>query len=210
MWRFIHARPCGKAASGRRAYVRMSLVTRALIAALLHVRPEGNEAVRFGRAKRPAFTFGAVVAGVCSLAVPAHAHGFGQRYDLPLPLLLYLFGTAAAVVLSFVIVGLFARHAPGATGYPRIDLMARPLHRQIARALGTFLKLFSISLLVLTVIAGFYGSQNPYQNIAPTLVWIIWWVGLAVFSAFLGDLWSLINPWRSLFDWADWAYRALS
>jgi hypothetical protein len=185
----------------------MSLMTQALIASLLHGEPESSEGVRFAHAKLPAFIFVAAVAGVCSLAVPAHAHGFGQRYDLPLPLSLYLFGTAAAVVLSFVIVGLFARHAPGATGYPRIDLLARPLHRQIARALGTFLKLFSISLLVLTAIAGFYGSQNPYQNIAPTLVWIIWWVGLAVFSAFFGDLWVLINPWRALFEWADQLYR---
>jgi hypothetical protein len=142
----------------------MSLMTQALIASPLHGGPESNEAVRFGHAKRPAFTFAAAVTGACSLAVPGHAHGFGQRYDLPLPLSLYLFGTAAAVVLSFVIVGVFARHAPGASGYPRIDLLARPLRRQIARALGTFLKLFSISLLVLTVIAGFYGSQNPYQK----------------------------------------------
>src|SRR6516162_4687559 len=51
---------------------------------------------------------------------PAGAHGFGQRYDLPLPLSLYLFGAAAVVVLSFVVVGLFARHTPGALGYPRI------------------------------------------------------------------------------------------
>jgi hypothetical protein len=182
-------------------------MTQTLIAAPLHGEPESNEDVWFGHAKRPAFTAAAAVASVCSLDVPAHAHGFGQRYDLPLPLSLYLFGTAAAVVLSFVIVGLFARHAPGASGYPRVDLLARPLYRQIARALGTFLKLFSISLLVLTVIAGFYGSQNPYQNIAPTLVWIIWWVGLAVFSAFFGDLWVLINPWRAVFDWADRLYR---
>src|SRR6266566_4171319 len=188
----------------------MSLMTQARIASPLHGGPESDEAVWFGHAKRPAFTFAAAVASVCSLAVPAHAHGFGQRYDLPLPLSLYLFGTAAAVVLSFVIVGLFARHVPGAGGYPRIDLLARPLGRQITRALGTLLKLFSIGLLVLTVIAGFYGSQNPYQNIAPTLVWIVWWVGLAVFSAFFGDLWVLINPWRALFDWADRCFRTVT
>src|SRR6266704_4331543 len=156
---------------------------------------------------RKAFALALIFAASCLLTTPVQAHGFGQRYDLPLPLSLYLFGTAAAVVLSFVIVGLFARHVPGAGGYPRIDLLARPLGRQITRALGTLLKLFSIGLLVLTVIAGFYGSQNPYQNIAPTLVWIVWWVGLAVFSAFFGDLWVLINPWRALFDWADRLYR---
>src|SRR5260221_13197584 len=113
---------------------------------------------------RPGVALGSALAGFCAFAVPAAAHGFGQRYDLPLPLSLYLFGTAAAVVLSFVIVGLFARHVPGAGGYPRIDLLARPLGRQIARALGTLLNLFSIDLLVFTAIAGFYGTRNPHEN----------------------------------------------
>jgi hypothetical protein len=73
----------------------MPLMTQARIASPLHGGPESDK--WFGHAKRPAFTFAAAVASVCSLAVPAHAHGFGQRYDLPLPLSLYLFGTAAAV-----------------------------------------------------------------------------------------------------------------
>jgi hypothetical protein len=155
--------------------------------------------------------FGAAFVGLCLLANPAGAHGFGQRYDLPLPLSLYLFGTAAAVILSFVTVGLFARHTPGARGYPRFDLMA---HRP-GRWLGcpvflVLLKVIAAGVFILTVTAGFCGSQDPYRNIAPTLVWIIWWVGLAIFSAFVGDLWAVVNPWRSLFDWADRAYRVLS
>src|SRR6516164_1823141 len=157
-----------------------------------------------GRAKRPAFTLGAAIAGLGALAAPAHAHGFGQRYDLPLPLSLYLLGTAAGVVVSFVIVGLFARHTPGARGYPRLDLSTYPLGRLIVHPISVlFLQIVSVGLLILTVIAGLGGSQNPYQNIAPTLVWIIFWVGLAVFSAFVGNLWAVINPWRTLFDWED-------
>src|SRR5712691_8914546 len=144
------------------------------------------------------------IIGACTLTTPAQAHGFGQRYDLPLPLSLYLFGTAAAVVLSFVIVGLFARHTPGAQGYPRLDVSAYPLGRWIAHpAVALVLRLIAVALLILIMLAGFVGSQNPYQNLAPTLVWIIFWVGLAVFSAFAGDLWALVNPWRMLFDWTD-------
>jgi hypothetical protein len=149
---------------------------------------------------------GAALAGSCAFAVPAAAHGFGQRYDLPLPLSLYLFGTAAAVVLSFVVVGLFARHAPGVRSYPRIDLGRWLAHPAIAGVL----KLIATGLFILTVTAGFIGDQDPYRNIAPTLVWIVWWVGFAFVSAFLGDLWALINPWRSLFDTADRAYRRLT
>src|SRR5260221_2015254 len=156
-------------------------------------------------------TLGVIIAGACGLRAPAYAHGFGQRYDLPLPLSLYLLGAAAAVVASFVIVGLLARPLPGARGYPRIDLSAHPLGRLVAHpVVSGFLKLVSVGLFILTVIAGFCGAQIPYQNIAPTLVWIIWWVGLAVFSAFVGDLWALVNPWRTLFASAERLYRTVT
>jgi hypothetical protein len=151
---------------------------------------------------------GAALAGCCAFAVPAAAHGFGQRYDLPLPLSLYLFGTAAAVILSFVVVALFAKHTPGARGYPRLDLGAYRLGRCLAHpVLRSLPKLIAVALFILTVTAGFIGNQDPYRNIAPTLVWIVWWVGFAMVSAFLGDLWALVNPWRSLFDMADRVYR---
>jgi hypothetical protein len=154
---------------------------------------------------------GAALAGFRLSPVPAEAHGFGQRYDLPLPLWLYLFGTAAAVVLSFVVVGLFARHTTVARSYPRLDLGAFRFGRWLTHpALTGLLKLIGAGLFLLTVTAGFFGDQDPYFNIAPTLVWIIWWVGFTMVSAFLGDLWALINPWRNLFDMADRMYRRLT
>src|SRR5512145_1671616 len=48
----------------------------------------------------PTFPGHALALAVALLATPAYAHGFGQRYDLPIPLSFYLVGTAAAVVLS--------------------------------------------------------------------------------------------------------------
>jgi hypothetical protein len=173
----------------------------------LRREPYGRRVARSvcrGRRTRTGIALGAALAGLCVFAVPAAAHGFGQRYDLPLPLSFYLFGTAAAVILSFVVVALFARHTPGARGYPSIDLGLAP------PVLIGLLKLIAGGLFILTVTAGFIGNQDPYRNIAPTLVWIIWWVGFAMVSAFLGDLWGLVNPWWSLFDMADRIYRSLT
>jgi hypothetical protein len=139
---------------------------------------------------------------------PAGAHGFGQRYDLPLPLSLYLFGGAAAVVFSFVVVGLFVRSTPPTRAHSRVDLFDYPLGRTVA-ALGVPLKLSALALFAAMLVAGFFGDQNPYRNLAPTLVWIIAWVGLAYISAFVGNIWPLINPWRTVFDGVQAAYRRI-
>src|SRR5712671_3522208 len=191
--------------------VGMPLATEPHVGCPLGDRDKGCGGVRRDRVTRPVVALGAALVGFCVLAVPAGAHGFGQRYDLPLPLSFYLLGTAAAVILSFVVVGLFARHTPGARGYPHIDLLAYPLGRWLAHpVLLALLKVITAGVFILTVTAGFCGNQDPYRNIAPTLVWIIWWVGLATFSAFVGDLWAVVSPWRNLFDGADRLYRRLT
>jgi hypothetical protein len=141
----------------------------------------------------------------------ASAHGFGQRYDLPLPLSLYLAGAAAAVVVSFVIVGLFVREQPGAHADPHLNLHATRLGRLMGRpGVAAALKLAALGLFIVMVLAGLIGNPDPYRNIAPTLVWIIFWVGFAYVSAFGGNLWPLINPWRTLFEAADWLWRRMA
>jgi hypothetical protein len=63
------------------------------------------------------------------------------------------------------------------------------------------LKGIGVVLFVLTLWAGFAGAQDPYRNLATTMVWIIWWVGLAFVCALIGDLWALANPLKTLFPW---------
>src|SRR5215207_1925756 len=143
-------------------------------------------------------------------STPAGAHGFGQRYELPLPLPLYLFGAAAVVVLSFVVFALFVRRPTGPHRRPYVHLLAGPFGRIIGcPAIFMALRLAVLSLFVIVILAGLIGDQNPYRNIAPTLVWVVWWVGLAFVAAFAGDVWSLVNPWRTVFDGAQWLSRRL-
>jgi hypothetical protein len=138
----------------------------------------------------------------------AHAHAFGQRYDLPVPLTLYLLGAAAAVLLSFVVFAAFVRYTPRRLSYPRVNLLRCALGRLLAHAAVIFtLRLVAVAMLILVVLAGFYGDQRALYNLAPTFVWIIWWVGLAYLSALAGDLWALINPWGTTFSWMEALYR---
>jgi hypothetical protein len=153
---------------------------------------------------------GAAVAAWLVAATPAAAHGFGERYELPLPLWLYLTAAAATVVASFLIVGLYAP-VPRAGDYPRFDLMRTPVGRLLAQpALSGALKALTLALFLLVIAAGLFGNQNPYRNIAPTAVWIVWWVGLAFLSALMGDIWAVVNPWRTTFEAAERLWRRQS
>lgn len=135
----------------------------------------------------------------------ALAHGIGESQDLPLPLWLYLFGAGAVVLVSFVPVTLLVNKQSPPRGYPHIDLFRIGLLRAILanRALLLSLRLMSVALFVLVVLSGLLGSQQTGDNFAPTFVWISWWVGFSFFTAFVGNLWPLINPWKVIFEWAD-------
>ncbi len=137
-------------------------------------------------------------------APPAAAHGFGQRYDLPVPLSLYLGGAAAAVLFSFLLLGVFLRGAQGAHRYPRINLLRWAPFRLITHpAVLVGVKAASVSVFALFLAVGLFGNQHPLRNLAPTLVWVIWWVGLSYVSALAGNLWAVINPWRAVFECAE-------
>jgi hypothetical protein len=163
--------------------------------------------VRTRRLTAAALSFSLILTG----AHPALAHGFGPTYDIPIPLWLYLYGAAAAVVLAFLPLALFSRKERDAPyRYPRFDLLRVRLLRTLltSRLLTGGLRLLSVALFFTVVLAGLVGLQSGF-NIAPTFVWITWWVGLSFFTAFVGNVWPLVNPWRVLFDWAEGLARRL-
>lgn len=153
----------------------------------------------------------AIVVVLAGSPRPALAHGIGQRYDLPVPLWLYLYGAAAAVVLSFVLIGLFIGERGQGHRYPRIDLVRIGwLHRVLmSRPLAVALRIVSVALFLLVIASGSFGTQSTNLNFAPTFVWVVWWVGMGFFVALLGNIWPLVNPWKIVFGWADAVARRL-
>ena len=138
------------------------------------------------------------------LPSPALAHAFGQRYDLPLPLSLYIGGAGAAVALSFVVMALFVREAQSVRAPWRLSLE----HSLAGRAMThpwtiAALQTLSVAVFLLVLLSAFLGDTNPTRNFAPTFVWVIWWIGFAYLQALVGDLWRVVNPWRVLYGWAE-------
>lgn len=134
----------------------------------------------------------------------AAAHSFGRMYTLPVPVWLYLYGAAAALVASFIVVAWFIRLQPAQGRVPARDGREAPGARlwNSAAALGA-LRGLSVAALALTVAAGLLGTQDSYANIGMTLFWIVFALGFAYLTALIGDVYAAINPWRVVCDWIE-------
>ena len=126
------------------------------------------------------------------LPIAAAAHAFRTRFDLPLPLGFWLAGAGLSVALSFVVFAVALRHG-AERAYPRRPVLrVPPFAPQVARAV-------SVGVFVLLLVAGLFGTQDPFRNLVPAFVWIAWWIGFTYLCALLGDLWAVLNPWNALY-----------
>jgi hypothetical protein len=135
------------------------------------------------------------------LATAIFLHGFGVRYDLPASLAVYLFAAGGVVVISFVLVVMFAGDQVGekAIDYPR-----RPVPFLIAAARSPWPRILGgvvgVAALLAVVISGFLGLTDPTRNPAEYIVWIFFWAGTVILSGLVGNLWYLLNPWAAIYD----------
>jgi len=123
----------------------------------------------------------------------ALAHTSERAFILLLPTRLYMFGGALVVLLSFMVMALIPmanlREVEGARW--RLGRLLR------WRTEGWSLAMFLV--LIMLLIAGHVGSRDPLSNPLPLTVWTLWWVGLTLLHAAIGNLWRGLNPWRGVY-----------
>jgi hypothetical protein len=125
------------------------------------------------------------------------AHGIVGRADLPIPETLFGAAAAAVLVVSFVALAL-GWSRPRLKQLPQRSLFAVPVAFEILPgALG-------ISAFAITVYAGIAGTSGQSENLAPTAVYVAFWVGVPFASLLLGNVWALISPWRALGRATGW------
>jgi hypothetical protein len=136
------------------------------------------------------------------------AHGLVARSDLPIPE--WLFGWAAAMVLVVSFVAL-------AVLWPEPRLQRedwRPLPAGLGRLpAGRPVEIIcgTVGALLLGVIvyAGLRGTQSSTANLAPTFVYVVFWLALVPASVLFGDVFKAFNPWRAIGRAVGWgAWRA--
>jgi hypothetical protein len=139
---------------------------------------------------RLSFAVVAVIAAIPALApTVAFAHTSERAFVLLLPTGYYLAGGALAVAASFVILTFISAALVERIVTVRARLMRITLPDEIWTSLLAFV------VLLILVAAGFAGSRDPLANPLPLTVWTLWWVGITLLHALLGNLWRWFNPW---------------
>ncbi len=122
-------------------------------------------------------------------------HAFGERFDSPVPLWLFVTGGASVVLLSFLMVRNRAVPDP-ASADPRVVDVVPPRSGPLARAV-------SVTVLALLVLAGLLGTQEVSENLLPTVFWLVVWVALPLLSGVVGDFTGPLNPFAALAELGD-------
>ena len=132
------------------------------------------------------------------------AHGIGAIKDLPVPAWLFLYGAAVVLVVSFAALTALwkePRLEPAAAGRPLPPALQRVL---LAAPLRALVGAVSFALLAVVFVAALIGDDSVAANLAPTFVWIVFWLGLVPLVVAFGNLWSVLNPWRAAADGLAW------
>ena len=65
-------------------------------------------------------------------------------------------------------------------------------------AFDVLLGLFGFLAFAVTVYAGLAGTDVQSENLAPTVVYVAFWVGVPFASLAFGNVFAAISPWRAL------------
>src|SRR5438477_10393398 len=149
--------------------------------------------------KRVAIVFAAALVALPALGGDAFAHALAQRYDLPLPLGYFLLASGAVVVVTFAILALFWRDRAEHVEASDYTILRGTVPDLVVGCL----QLLAVLALALLVVSGLFGNPGTFKNITPVAVWVIWWVGFGFLTAFIGNIWPLINPWTSALRFAE-------
>jgi hypothetical protein len=137
------------------------------------------------------------------------AHGIGGVRDLPVPTWLFSWGAAVVLVLSFLLLGTLWKRSqlePRASGRPLPEGLERVLR---STALRVVLGTISAGLLLLVFATALVGEPSSADNLAPTFVYVLFWLGIVVLQVVLGNVWPALNPWLAIAGAAAWLWRRL-
>ena len=129
--------------------------------------------------------------------------------DLPVPDWLFFWGGAVVLVFSFLALGALWKS-------PQLERrrVGRPLPAALerflrSRVLHGILGAVSAGLLVVVFLTALIGEPSSAENLSPTFIYVIFWLGLVPLQVLFGNVWRVLNPWLALANGVEWIWRKL-
>ncbi len=136
-----------------------------------------------------------------ALALPANAlaHGLVGKQDLPIPRWLFAWAAAVVLVVSFVALAVLWPR-------PRLEGARERAVATFPAALEVLCGALGVGAFVAVVWAGYAGTQTATANLAPTVIYVVFWVAVPFATLLLGDVFAAFNPWRAAARGTAWLY----
>jgi hypothetical protein len=148
--------------------------------------------------RRPVVIAAGALLAAAIVPAPALAHGIVGKTDLPIPRWLFAWGAAVVLIISFVALATLWPK-------PRLEQSHERVLFRFPAVLDPICGVIGIALFAVVVYAGFAGEQfSATANLAPTFIYVVFWVGLPFISLPLGDVFRAFNPWRAVARAAAW------
>src|SRR4051794_19253623 len=143
-----------------------------------------------------------LTASVLVLPDAASAHGIGGASDLPIPGWLFAWGATAVLILSFVALGVLWPK-------PRLESMPRRFAFTLPRFAEPAAAIAGLATGTLVVVSALFGTTDTATNLAPTFVWVAFWVAVPLATVVFGDFYTALDPWRTIARLAGCGSRAV-
>lgn len=110
------------------------------------------------------------------------------------------------LVASFVALGALWKTPQLEAHSTGLDL-GQVFSRLILGPLRVLVQAISVLLLALVFATALVGTSDSRTNLAPTWVYVIFWLGLPLLSVFFGNVWRALSPWGALADAFVWLWE---
>ena len=111
------------------------------------------------------------------------------------------------LVVSFVLLGALWKR-PQLEAHAGGRAPGEGLSRLLLGPVRIAVQALSVGLFALVFAAALLGTTDPFQNLAPTWVYVVFWLGVPALSALFGNVWRALSPWRALADGFVWLWEA--
>jgi hypothetical protein len=150
------------------------------------------------KSRRLIAAVGALAGGwLLSIPAGASAHGISAKADLPIPAWLFAWAATIVLLVSFAALAVLWQK-------PKLAFTGERDLFRLGSWTDVVLGTVGVVWFGLVVWAGLTGTFVATANLAPTAVWVLFWVGMPIASALFGDVFRLLSPWRATARAVGW------